>query len=245
MDSISQTDLPYPQHASTEAKMWVTSEGPKCAELVDNAVFRQLLYEYTGTPFSETACNYFVRTFDTDQDGRINHDELREMCSNIKNWSAVFNNYDKDKSNFIDNEELNTALKEMGFRFSQQLIAHIINSNCSNDDHNRINREEFIMMCVKLQRFTDQFRERDKNKNGIVTIDFEDFIKMTLNCIQTTHELFLKRLQKKDKNNNPNKNYYTKAGLIIVLLISDSISLVLKTIQQSPFQLELPNNEKE
>lgn len=182
MDSTSQTDLPYPKNASVEAKMWVTSDGPKCAELIDNTVFRQLLYEYTGTPFSETGTNYLVRTFDKDQDGRINHDELREMCSHIKNWSSTFSNYNKDKSNFIDKEELNTVLKEMGFRFSPQFIAHMMKSSGS-DDHNRINREQFIIMCVKLQRFTDQFRERDKDRNGIVTIDFEDFIKVTLNCI--------------------------------------------------------------
>lgn len=182
MDSLSQTDLPYPQHASTEAKMWVTSEGPKCSELVDNAVFRQLLYEYTGIPFSETASNYFARTFDLDQDGRISHDELREMCSHINKWSTVFNKCDKEKSNVIDKDDFYKVLKEMGFRFSPQFIAHMI--KCSGTkDHNRINREQFIMICVKLQRFTDQFRERDRNRNGIITIDFEDFIKVTLNCI--------------------------------------------------------------
>lgn len=183
MDSTSQTDLPYPhQHASNEAKAWITSEPPKCSELLDNAAFRQLLYEYTGIPFSDVASNYIVRTFDQDQDGRINHSELREMCSHIKYWSSVFYNYDKDQSNYIDEGELRVALKEMGFLFTSKFITHVI-KNIGGDKLNKIDREHFILMCLKLQRFTDQFRERDKDRNGIVTIDFEDFIKVVLNCI--------------------------------------------------------------
>lgn len=182
MNSGSQTELPYPQHVSVEAKMWITPEGPRCSELVDNAAFRQLIYEYTGIPFSETACNYFIRTFDKDQDSRINHSELCEMCSYIKYWSFVFGNYDKDKSDSIDEKEFSTAMKEMGFRFSPQFMAHVM-KNSGSADHNKMNREHFIMTCVKLQRFTDQFRERDKDRNGVVTIDFEDFIKVALNCI--------------------------------------------------------------
>lgn len=182
MDSTSQTDLPYPQHASNEAKAWITSEPPRCSELVDNTAFRQLLYEYTGIPFSDTACNYIVRTFDQDQDGRISHRELCEMCSYIKNWSSVFYNYDKDKSDYIDKVELSIALKEMGFQFTPPFVTHVM-KNIGGEDCNKINREHFILMCLKLQRFTDQFRERDKDRNGIVTIDFEDFIKVVLNCI--------------------------------------------------------------
>lgn len=183
MASHSQTNLPYPQNANIQTKMWIIKQGPKCSELVDSTAFRQLLYEYTGTPFSETASNYFVRTFDVDQDGRINHDELLEMCSYIKNWSTVFNNYDKDKTNFIDSEVLNTALTEMGFRFSPQFIQLMMKCCSHSDDCKKIDREQFIIMCIKLQRFTDQFRERDNDRNGVVTIDFEDFIKITLNCI--------------------------------------------------------------
>lgn len=172
--TIAMQSPPYPENVNA----WLcSSEAPRCSELLDNSTFRRLLHEYTGTPFSEDTCNYLIRMSDKDADGRISRTELTELCSCIRQWTQVFRHYDGDGSGSIDKEELGTALGEMGFRFSPQFVGQLLGNS------GEMSREHFIMTCVKLHRFTDQFRERDKGGTGVLTIDFEDFIKVALNCI--------------------------------------------------------------
>lgn len=65
----------------------------------------------------------------------------------------------------------------MGFNFSpqftQQLTAH-------SQDHKEVTVDEFIVLCVTVQRLTEAFRVRDTQQNGMITINFEDFLTVVL-----------------------------------------------------------------
>lgn len=89
--------------------------------------------------------------------------------------------YDQDNSGAIEEAELSQALSQMGFRFSQQFIQFLLSIN---DPQNRkeISVDQFIVLCVKVQRFTDVFRQRDTQQQGVITIGFEDFLGIALNC---------------------------------------------------------------
>lgn len=69
----------------------------------------------------------------------------------------------------------------MGFRFSQQFIQFLIQMS---DPANKreVSVDQFIVLCVKIQRFTDAFRQRDTQQQGVITINFEDFLGVALNC---------------------------------------------------------------
>lgn len=69
------------------------------------------------------------------------------------------------------------AFSQMGFNFSpqftQQLTAH-------SQDHKEVTVDEFIVLCVTVQRLTEAFRVRDTQQNGMITINFEDFLTVVL-----------------------------------------------------------------
>lgn len=73
------------------------------------------------------------------------------------------------------------ALQQMGFRFSPDFIKFLIKkSDVAN--HRLMSVDQFIVVCVQIQRFTEAFRQRDKEMKGMISIDFEDFLSVALNC---------------------------------------------------------------
>lgn len=68
----------------------------------------------------------------------------------------------------------------MGFRFSPDFISFL--SKISDPREGKISVDNFIVLCVKMQRFTEAFRARDTQQNGTVTIGFEDFLNVALSC---------------------------------------------------------------
>lgn len=119
--------------------------------------------------------------FDMDKSGTIDVYEFEKLFSYINQWLSCFKAYDRDQSGAIEEAELMQALSQMGFRFSQQFVQFLIQVN---DPVNRreISVDQFIVLCVKVQRFTDAFRQRDTQQQGMITIGFEDFLGIALNC---------------------------------------------------------------
>lgn len=116
-----------------------------------------------------------------DRSGTIDIYEFEKLFQYINQWLSVFKAYDRDQSGAIEEQELSQALGQMGFRFSPQFVQFLIGVN---DPGNRreISVDQFIVLCVKIQRFTDAFRQRDTQQQGVITIGFEDFLGIALNC---------------------------------------------------------------
>lgn len=134
-----------------------------------------------GQNFSDQACVLMISMFDMDKSGTIDVHEFEKLFNYINQWLNCFKAYDKDQSGGIEEAELMQALSQMGFRFSQQFVQFLIQVN---DPVNRreISVDQFIVLCVKVQRFTDAFRQRDPQQQGMITIGFEDFLGIALNC---------------------------------------------------------------
>lgn len=69
----------------------------------------------------------------------------------------------------------------MGFRFSPEFIQFLVKKN-DPQNQKEISVDQFIVLCVQIQRFTEAFRQRDTQQNGIITIGFEDFLTVALGC---------------------------------------------------------------
>lgn len=92
---------------------------------------------------------------------------------------AVFKSYDRDQSGHIDEGELLQALTQMGFRFSPDFVRFLV-AKCDPANKREVSVDQFIVLCVQIQRFTDAFRARDSELKGVITINFEDFLTVAL-----------------------------------------------------------------
>lgn len=73
------------------------------------------------------------------------------------------------------------ALGQMGFRFTPNFIKFLV-SKSDTKEHKEVSVDQFIVLCVQIQRFTEAFRSRDTQQNGTITINFEDFLTVALDC---------------------------------------------------------------
>lgn len=121
-----------------------------------------------------------ISMFDADRSGTIDVVEFEKLFNYINQWLQCFKAYDRDGSGAIEEAELTQAFTQMGFRFSQQFVQFLITIS---DTQNRreISVDQFIVICVKIQRLTDAFRQRDTQQQGMIQIGFEDFLGLALN----------------------------------------------------------------
>lgn len=70
-----------------------------------------------------------------------------------------------------------TAFSQMGFSFSPDFTKQLTKKS---HDHKEVSVDEFIVLCVTVQRLTEAFRQRDAQQNGIISINFEDFLSVVL-----------------------------------------------------------------
>lgn len=69
----------------------------------------------------------------------------------------------------------------MGFRFSQEFIQFLVKKS-DPQQQKTISVDQFMVLCVQIQRFTEAFRQRDTQQNGTITIGFEDFLSIAIGC---------------------------------------------------------------
>lgn len=69
----------------------------------------------------------------------------------------------------------------MGFRFSPEFVKSLI-AKSDTTNHRLMSVDQFLVVCVQIQRFTEAFRQRDTERKGVISINFEDFLSVALNC---------------------------------------------------------------
>ncbi|KAJ8922017.1 hypothetical protein NQ315_008656 [Exocentrus adspersus] len=142
----------------------------------------QLAFEtFQGKHFSDATCKFVVRLFDLDKNGGLDIREFETLYFYIKQWLSAFNTYDRDQSGFLDEHELDYALKHMDINFSPDFIRFLITRN--NPKARKMSLDQYIITCIQIQRFTEEFKNRDKDFTGNITIKYEDFLEMILRCL--------------------------------------------------------------
>lgn len=69
------------------------------------------------------------------------------------------------------------AFSQMGFNFSPQFTKQL---TAKSKDRKEVTVDEFIVLCVTVQRLTEAFRARDAQQTGVISIGFEDFLTVVL-----------------------------------------------------------------
>lgn len=69
----------------------------------------------------------------------------------------------------------NEALIAFGYRLSQQFVT-LLYRTYDRDGRNALSFDLFVQACISLKRMTDVFKKYDEDRDGYITLSFEEFL---------------------------------------------------------------------
>lgn len=72
----------------------------------------------TWEPFNSETVKLMVAMFDRSNKGQLNYEEFKLLWKYIEDWRQCFISFDKDKSGYINKEELKQALTTFGYQLT-------------------------------------------------------------------------------------------------------------------------------
>ncbi|KAG5869133.1 hypothetical protein JTB14_006711 [Gonioctena quinquepunctata] len=177
----SQFIRPPPHAVHPAVEKWFRAMDTKNEGKITSRELQQAFETFQGRHFSDSACKFVVRIFDLDRNGGLDIKEFESLYYHIKLWINAFNSYDRDQSGFLDENELDYALKHLDINFTPEFIKFLITR--SNPKANKISLDQYIVTCIQIQKFTDEFKSRDLDYSGNINIKYEDFLEMILRCL--------------------------------------------------------------
>ncbi|KAL0276938.1 UNVERIFIED_CONTAM: hypothetical protein PYX00_004396 [Menopon gallinae] len=140
---------------------------------------QQALSNGSWTPFNPQTVNLMISMFDKHNNGTIGFEEFGALWKYVTDWQNCFRSFDRDNSGTIEKGEFQTALQSFGYRLSD----HIVDLLIGRFDRSRLGAirfDDFIACCIILHTLTNAFRERDTDLDGVITIQYEEFLSMIL-----------------------------------------------------------------
>ncbi|KAK4871869.1 hypothetical protein RN001_015993 [Aquatica leii] len=168
-----------PPSTNNDVQQWFAAVDKDHSGRINAKELQAALINGQGDHFSDTCCQLMIGMFDKEKSGTVDVNQFEQLYIYINQWLTVFRNYDRDQSGSIEEEELIQAFQQMGYRFSPAFINQLIKKS-DFQNHKRMSVDQFIVVCVQVQRFTEAFRIRDKQMQGSITIGFEEFLSVAL-----------------------------------------------------------------
>ncbi|CCG81664.1 Putative uncharacterized protein [Taphrina deformans PYCC 5710] len=131
------------------------------------------------TPFHVDTIALMIRLFDEDRNGTVSFAEFEKLWKYLLEWKALFSRFDIDHSGTISFPEFSEALSAFGYRLTTSFVQFLFRYH---DKHRtkEMSFDLFVQSCVTLKLFTDVFRKFDTDTDGVITIGFEDFLKVMI-----------------------------------------------------------------
>ncbi|CAI7577782.1 unnamed protein product [Penicillium glandicola] len=136
------------------------------------------------TSFHPRTVRLMIRMFDRDGSGTINFDEFVSLWRYLAAWRELFDRFDEDRSGRISQPEFEKALVAFGYRLSGKFISVIFGvfaakgkqmTNTPKDPRPPgMSFDLFVQACISLKRMTDVFKRYDEDRDGYITLSFEE-----------------------------------------------------------------------
>lgn len=127
------------------------------------------------TSFDSQTVRMMIRMFDSDRSGTIGFQEFCGLWSFLASWRTLFDRFDTDHSGNISLEEFTNALVAFRYRLSPGFVSLLFRTY---DKRNEgvMSFDLFVQCCISLKRMTDVFKKYDDDRDGYITLSFEDFL---------------------------------------------------------------------
>ena len=127
-----------------------------------------------------------VQMFDRDRDGAILFEEFVSLWRFLAAWRELFDRFDEDRSARISLTEFENALVAFGYRLSPAFVRALFTTFESKGwrrlapahrgGRDGMSFDLFVQACITLKRMTDVFKRYDDDRDGYITISFEEFL---------------------------------------------------------------------
>lgn len=127
------------------------------------------------SPFDPQTVRMMIRMFDSDRSGTIGFEEFCGLWSFLASWRTLFDRFDVDRSGNISLEEFTNALIAFRYRLTPGFVELLFRTY---DKRNEgvMSFDLFVQACISLKRMTDVFKKYDDDRDGYITLSFEDFL---------------------------------------------------------------------
>ena len=97
------------------------------------------------------------------------------LWSFLAAWRTLFDRFDADRSGYISPSEYSNALVAFGYRLSQTFV-NLLYCTYDRSGDGRMSFDLFVQSCIILKRMTDVFKRYDDDRDGYITLSFEEFL---------------------------------------------------------------------
>jgi len=136
---------------------------------------RRALVNGDWSPFDGHTVRMMIRMFDADRNGSINFDEFCGLWGFLSAWRNLFDRFDIDRSGNISFSEFKDALVAFGYKLSPQFV-NLLFRTYDRRGENAMSFDLFVQACISLKRMTDVFKKYDEDRDGYITLSFEEFL---------------------------------------------------------------------
>ncbi|KKA30451.1 hypothetical protein TD95_000629 [Thielaviopsis punctulata] len=127
------------------------------------------------TSFDPQTVRMMIRMFDSDRSGTIGFSEFCGLWSFLASWRTLFDRFDADRSGTISLTEFSNALVAFRYRLSPAFVETLFDS-FDKRRNGMMSFDLFVQACISLKRMTDAFKRFDDDRDGYITLSFEDFL---------------------------------------------------------------------
>ncbi|OJJ33958.1 hypothetical protein ASPWEDRAFT_41846 [Aspergillus wentii DTO 134E9] len=138
------------------------------------------------TSFHPKTVKMMIRMFDRNGSGTISFDEFVSLWKYLAAWRELFDRFDEDRSGRISLYEFENALAAFGYRLSQPFVTVLfttfesktrqMSGPAKSPGQLGMSFDLFVQACISLRRMTDVFKRYDDDRDGYITVSFEEFL---------------------------------------------------------------------
>ncbi|KAL2835090.1 hypothetical protein BDW59DRAFT_137090 [Aspergillus cavernicola] len=138
------------------------------------------------TSFHPKTVKMMISMFDRNRSGSISFDEFVSLWRFLAAWRELFDRFDDDRSGRISLREFENALVAFGYRLSQPFVTvvftifetkgRVVSGPPTAPPPTGMSFDLFVQACISLRRMTDVFKRYDDDRDGYITVSFEEFL---------------------------------------------------------------------
>lgn len=128
--------------------------------------------------FDAHTVRLMMKMFDRDGDGAIYFAEFGQLWKYLHDWRQVFEKFDTNRSDSVSHDEFRSALAAFGYTLTPPCIKFMFNAGSRLDRQGRreMSFDLFVQSCISIKSITDTFKKYDTDRDGFITMGFEDFL---------------------------------------------------------------------